>query len=103
MQELTKDTFGGFINSPTPVLVDFWAGWCMPCKILSPVLQELANEMGSEITFGKINIDDFVEVAQQYDIVSIPTLILFKDGKPIDQLVGVRPKHEIEKALRKHL
>ena len=103
MQELTRETFDSFISSPTPVLVDFWAAWCMPCKVFQPVLEDLSGELDGQIAFAKINIDDFGEIAQRYEIVSIPTVIVFKDSKPIEQLVGVRPKKEVDAVLRKLL
>ena len=101
MQELTRETFDNFVAASTPTLVDFWAGWCMPCKVLAPVLEELEGEMDGKASFGKLNTDDFVDVAQKYEITSIPTLLLFKEGKLVDRLVGVRPKQEIESALQK--
>lgn len=103
MTELNIDTFKSLIAEETPVLVDFWAPWCMPCKIFSPVLEELSDEFDGKANFAKLNIDDFGAIAQEYGIVSIPTIILFKGGKPAEQLVGVRPKDEVVAMLEKNI
>lgn len=103
MTELDNKTFRDLIAGETPSLVDFWAAWCMPCKIFAPVLEELSDEFDGKVNFAKLNIDDFGAVAQEYGIVSIPTIILFKSGKPVEQLVGVRPKEEVARMLEKSL
>jgi thioredoxin 1 len=88
------------IKSAKPVLVDFWAEWCGPCRILGPILDELATEVGDKALICKVNVDENGELAQQYGIRGIPTMIFFKDGKVAKTLVGVQPKEEIKRTLQ---
>ena len=87
-------------RSSAPVLLDFWAAWCGPCSMLSPVVEELAEEH-PEISFGKVNVDEAPELAQRYQISAIPTLLLFRDGEPVDVSVGVKSKAELEAFLKR--
>lgn len=87
------------LKSDKPVLVDFWAEWCGPCRTLGPVLDEVATELGEKATIVKVNVDENSELAQQYGIRGIPTMIFFKDGQASKTLVGVQPKDEIKKSL----
>ena len=80
------------IKSSTPVLVDFWATWCAPCKMVAPMLEELASENAGELTVAKIDVDANPETARNFQVVSIPTMILFKDGAPVKRIVGARGK-----------
>ncbi len=88
-------------KNTTPILVDFWAEWCMPCRALAPIIDELANEFQGKVRFAKVNVDDCKMVPGQFGIRGIPTLILFQDGKKVNELVGNQPKEKIKMMLSK--
>jgi thioredoxin len=91
---LSKDNFEATISNGV-ALVDFWASWCGPCKMQLPIVEELSNELGEKAKVGKVNVDEQLELAQQFGIQSIPTLILFKDGKPLEVMVGLQSKETL--------
>ena len=87
------------LQAKTPVLVDLWAPWCAPCRMVAPVVEELASEYEGRVSFAKLNVDQNPRTASRYGIMSIPTLLIFKDGKPISNIVGFRPKAELKRSL----
>lgn len=87
------------LQAEAPVLVDFWATWCRPCLMVAPILDELAGEYSSRVTIARMDVDRNPKTAARYGIMSIPTLLIFKKGKPISQIVGFRPKEELKRSL----
>ena len=102
--EVTDEKFeGDVIGSDLPVLVDFWAEWCQPCKMLAPTVEEIAGEYKDKIKVGKLNVDDNPSTATKYGIRGIPTLLFFKGGKVVQQVTGVKSKAEIKKIIDENL
>jgi len=94
--EITNSNFKTeVLDSSSPVLVDFWASWCGPCRMIAPVLEEVAKEKAGTVKVGKINVDEQPQLASQFGVMSIPTLVLFKGGKAVNKSVGVKPKEAI--------
>lgn len=102
--ELTGANFDHeVLNSTMPALVDMWAAWCGPCRLIAPVIEELAGTYQGQMKFGKLNVDEYPQVAAQHRIMNIPTLLLFKGGKEVDRMIGVQPKEELLRRLNKVL
>jgi len=101
--EVTDASFKGIIQNNSLVVVDCWAPWCAPCQIVAPVVEELARDYAGRILFGKLNVDENIEVAMQYQIMGIPTLLVFKDGKLIDRVVGAMPREMLERKITPYL
>jgi len=102
--QLTTENFKSTINAATkPVLVDFWAPWCGPCKAIAPILEELAVELDGKLNIAKVNIDDHGDIATEFGIRAIPTMLLFKGGQVAEQLVGMMPKAALKSKLAAHV
>ncbi|MBN1189705.1 MAG: thioredoxin [Dehalococcoidales bacterium] len=97
---VTDDSFDEMVlKSANPVLVDFWATWCKPCLMVAPILEELTQEYSGKLTIAKLDVDQNQQTAQKYHVMSIPTMIIFKDGKPVANIVGFKPKDKLKQEL----
>jgi len=101
--KLNASSFDDFIKTELPVVVDFWADWCMPCRIMSPVMEELAVEYAGKALFGNVNVDENSQIASRYGIMSIPHFLIFKNGALVDRIIGAVGRGPLENALKKHL
>ncbi len=101
MVELNESNFETeVLNSKLPVLVDFWASWCVPCKLMTPVVEDLGNEFKDTMKVGKASVDDSPELATRFSVLNIPTLIIFKDGQEVTRIIGVNSKESIEAKIK---
>lgn len=103
IKQITPENFDSIVAGDTPVLVDFWAPWCGPCRALSPIVDELADELAGKLSVAKCNVDENQDLAMRFGVMSIPTLIIFKGGEEIDRTVGSMPKAKLAAVLEKHL
>lgn len=101
--EITDASFKEVINSDKPVLVDFWATWCGPCRMLGPIIEEIATDFDGKAIVGKVDVDNNQQVSMEFGIRNIPTVLIFKNGEVVDKLVGVSPKEVIAQKLSAHL
>lgn len=100
---LSEDVFDDFVKRHPLVLVDFWASWCGPCMMIAPIIDELAREYAGRVVFAKVDVDRNRRLAMRFGIMSIPTLMLFKDGKPVDMIMGAQPKPMIKRLIDQYL
>lgn len=99
---VSDQSFVNEVEGQGTVVVDFWAPWCGPCKMLAPILEELSTELGDSVKIAKLNVDENPETASRFGVMSIPTLIFFKDGQPVDKVVGLNSKDSLKNIVAKH-
>jgi len=98
--ELTNDNFDNFLKKKEFVIVDFWAPWCMPCRMVSPIIENLSKKYEGKISFGKLNVDQQQDIAVKFGIMSIPTIIIFQNGKEVDRIIGAMPEEMFEERIK---
>jgi thioredoxin 1 len=103
LAHVTDATFDDLVSKNSITLIDFWAAWCGPCQAMAPTMEELAKELSGKVFVGKLNVDENPETAERFQVFSIPTLLVMKDGVEVDRIVGCVPRKHIEAALKKHL
>ncbi len=104
IMQLTDDSFDAdVLKSQLPVLIDFWAPWCGPCRAIAPIVEEISETYSGRAKFGKINVDEYQRVAANYNVSAIPTLLLFKDGQVVEQIIGAVPKNKLVTLLDRHM
>lgn len=99
---VSDQSFNTEVEGQGTVVVDFWAPWCGPCKMIAPILDELSSELGDSVKIAKVNVDENPETASRFGVMSIPTLIVFKDGQPVDKVVGLNSKDSLKNMISKH-
>jgi len=103
-KEINRNNFNDeVLNSSKPVLLDFWAPWCAPCRMIAPVVEKISNELEGQVVVGKVNVDQERDLAIKFNIMSIPNLVIVKDGKVVENIVGFRPKEDLKNLLAKHI
>jgi thioredoxin 1 len=100
---LSDATFSSEISKYPVMVVDFWAAWCGPCRTVAPIIEQLAKEYSGRVAFGKLNVDENPLTSSEFQVESIPTLLIFRDGEPVDGIIGAAPKHQIESKLKPYL
>jgi thioredoxin 1 len=100
---LSDATFSSEIAKYPVLVVDFWAAWCGPCRMVAPIIEQLAKEYSGRVVFGKLNVDENPLTSSEFQVQSIPTLLIFRDGEPVDDIIGAVPKHQIESKIKAHL
>lgn len=103
VNEITDQTYETFVAQPGVTLLDVWAIWCGPCKMIAPIVEDLAEELNGKLNVGKLDADKYIDLVRQYGVMSIPTLLLFKDGQHVDTMIGFQPKALLLNKIQRHL